>query len=292
MHPNFFIVGAPKCGTTAWVNYLSSHPDICFSTLKEPHFFNKDFPNFRWIDSNEKYLELFKNCNEKKIVGEASVQYLYSEVAAHEIFKFAPKSKILIMLRKPAAFIRSYHNQLLMNCDETERDLRKAWQASSSRDAETAPSTCREIKFLDYKRVGMFSYQVERFYAYFPNTQIKVVFMDDWVKNPRSLYKELLEFLALSDDEKKDFPIIHSAKHATSRTLQQFTQRPPACILKLLAQLRKVPGLNNIKPSEFIRRINVHKGYGKKLDESFLDEVENYFFNDQVRLRTFLEDQE
>jgi hypothetical protein len=32
---NFFIVGAPKCGSTAMSEYLRTHPDICFSQPKE-----------------------------------------------------------------------------------------------------------------------------------------------------------------------------------------------------------------------------------------------------------------
>jgi len=37
--PNFFIVGAPKCGTTALHTYLGQHPDIFVSEPKEPNYF-------------------------------------------------------------------------------------------------------------------------------------------------------------------------------------------------------------------------------------------------------------
>lgn len=33
--PDFFLVGAPKCGTTAMCDYLDQHPEICFSSIKE-----------------------------------------------------------------------------------------------------------------------------------------------------------------------------------------------------------------------------------------------------------------
>jgi len=37
--PNFFIVGAPKAGTTSLYHYLDKHPDIYMSPIKEPcHF--------------------------------------------------------------------------------------------------------------------------------------------------------------------------------------------------------------------------------------------------------------
>ena len=38
--PDFFVVGAPRCGTTAISKYLSDNPNICFSRPKEPHFFS------------------------------------------------------------------------------------------------------------------------------------------------------------------------------------------------------------------------------------------------------------
>jgi len=39
--PNFFIVGAPKCGTTALDCYLRQHPEI-FMAPKELHYFGAD----------------------------------------------------------------------------------------------------------------------------------------------------------------------------------------------------------------------------------------------------------
>ncbi len=36
-----FIVGAPRCGTTTLASFLQQHPDVCFSAVKEPHFFTQ-----------------------------------------------------------------------------------------------------------------------------------------------------------------------------------------------------------------------------------------------------------
>ena len=41
--PNLFVIGAPKCGTTALCEYLSRHPKICFSDPKEAKYFHTDF---------------------------------------------------------------------------------------------------------------------------------------------------------------------------------------------------------------------------------------------------------
>ena len=37
--PNFLIIGAQKAGTTAIYDYLSQHPQVFTSELKEPGFF-------------------------------------------------------------------------------------------------------------------------------------------------------------------------------------------------------------------------------------------------------------
>ena len=40
--PDFFIVGAPKCGTSALAGYLREHPDCFMCWPKEPLFFCED----------------------------------------------------------------------------------------------------------------------------------------------------------------------------------------------------------------------------------------------------------
>ncbi len=56
MQIDFFIIGAPKCGTTSLVEYLSSHPDVGFSHIKEPHYFSEDFPGYREVKDYESFI--------------------------------------------------------------------------------------------------------------------------------------------------------------------------------------------------------------------------------------------
>src|SRR5438034_4040769 len=53
--PDLFIVGAPKCGTTALYEYLRRHPSIFMSRIKEPHFFAKDLGSYPFIKTLEEY---------------------------------------------------------------------------------------------------------------------------------------------------------------------------------------------------------------------------------------------
>ena len=81
--PNLFIVGAPKCGTTAMHHYLGQHPDVYMSPVKEPCFFGSDLTivNVRGhLRDRDAYLALFRGRSEK-VVGEATIWYLCSRRA-------------------------------------------------------------------------------------------------------------------------------------------------------------------------------------------------------------------
>jgi hypothetical protein len=82
--PDFLIVGAPRCGTSALHVYLSSHPRIFMPVQKEPMFFScwgrepfKDFisphPVLKWVTSQPAaYTALFEPATPDQILGEAS----------------------------------------------------------------------------------------------------------------------------------------------------------------------------------------------------------------------------
>jgi len=101
MKPNFFIVGAPKCGTTSMTEYLKQHPDIFIPEEKEPHYFGSDLEYPRITKTEAQYLRLFSEAQDERRLGEASVWYLFSQRAAQEIYEFNPLSRIIIMLRTP-----------------------------------------------------------------------------------------------------------------------------------------------------------------------------------------------
>lgn len=83
-NPDFFIVGAPKSGTTAMYKYLKQHPDIFMPEVKEIHFFGTDLNSPWFIRDKEKYLSSFSNAKGEKRIGEASAWYLYSKNAADD----------------------------------------------------------------------------------------------------------------------------------------------------------------------------------------------------------------
>ena len=83
--PDFFIVGAPKCGTTAMIDYLKQHPEVFVPDRKELDYFGSDlvFKGHRLTEAE--YLSFFSRATTEKRAGEGSVWYLHSTTAALEI---------------------------------------------------------------------------------------------------------------------------------------------------------------------------------------------------------------
>ena len=84
--PSFFLVGAPKAGTTSVAHYLAQHPDVFVPSVKEPHFFLQDparrHPQVVTIDRAEAYARLFAPWSGQRIIAEASSSYLAHPAAA------------------------------------------------------------------------------------------------------------------------------------------------------------------------------------------------------------------
>lgn len=210
-YPNFFIVGAPKCGTTSLHYWLSQHPEIFMSEPKEPRFFcsdlhneadkvNNDVGNFFKYRNKEDYLDLFKEAKKEKILGEASVHYLYSKSAPLKIKKEIDNPKIIISLRDPVKFIQSYHSQILGQ-SENIKSLKKALNAEKTRiKGEKLNTNMTGVpSFLHYKKLAQFSNFVNYYFKIFDKKHIKIILLDDLRDRPKETYKEILKFLAVDD---------------------------------------------------------------------------------------------
>jgi hypothetical protein len=212
-YPNFFIIGAPKCGTTALYSYLKEHPQIYLSELKEPHFFN-DTDEGRNFTEQDDYLKLFEPAGEQhRAVGEASVFYLYSKSAVKKIHQFNPAAKLIVMLRHPVDMFFSLHQQNLFRFRENVRDPEQAWSLQPERaDGRHIPRGCREPRSVQYQAVCSLGAQLERLFGNFPKEQVLVISSDEFQRNTRAVYERVLAFLGVDSDGRKDFPRENSSK--------------------------------------------------------------------------------
>jgi len=239
--PNFFIVGAPKCGTTALSEYLRSHPNIFMSIPKEPHFFTEDFPRIRYAGGDlDAYLSLFDDCYKYSAYGEASVYYLYSSVAIKKIIEFNPEAKIIAMLRNPVDLAYSLHSQFLHSRSESIKNFEKAWHSQAARkELKNISRLCLEPKLLQYAQIARLGEQIDRLLSIVPVVQTKIIFFEDFFRSTRDIYEEVLAFLGIQSDGRHEFPKINVNRSHKIGIIGTLTERTPKSVEKITAVIKK-----------------------------------------------------
>ena len=112
--PNAVVIGAPKCGTSSLYFWLSAHPEICASPVKETFFFADDVNRFnRSANVLEHdltaYAAYFKGCAQAPVVLEATAPYLYYQQALKHIPALPSRPKCIVVLREPSARLYSQY---------------------------------------------------------------------------------------------------------------------------------------------------------------------------------------
>lgn len=280
--PNFIIVGAPKCGTTALSTYLGEHPQIFMCWPKEPHYFAVDLPSYRHVSDWESYLALFSCANDVcKAIGEASVFYLYSDLAIAEIRKTLPDARLIVMLRNPVELAVSMHAQALLTRDETMKSFSKAWaMCNSRRNGRRLPRHCRESKVLLYDELPKLGKQLQRLLDSFPRSQVRCLFYDDFSIDPGRVYREALEFLGLPDDGRDLFPRINPRRRTHFQWLAQLTEKTPGILTRSAMRLKDTVGIERWGVLDALRRYNFSIAQKTVLPSGLIMEMQAKFAPD------------
>ena len=259
-NPNFFIVGAPKCGTTAMTYYLMQHPEIYMAMrvppksqlkrfaqkeaeillpkVKELHFFGSDLEFRTPRMSQKEYLSYFDGVVDEKRIGEVSIWYLYSRMAVREIKAFNPDADIIIMLRNPVELMYSQYGQMVYRGYEAILDFESALQAESERkQGRRLPDMIPLIDALFYREIVQFTSQVKRYLDIFGRERVHIIIFDDLKADTAAVYRETLRFLGVDESFKADLKVVNSSKRVRNRRIDNFIRRPPVwlkCTVKVL----------------------------------------------------------
>lgn len=249
---DFFIVGAPKSGTTALYHYLNEHNDIFLPAHKEPNYFAFDYPNIGGrIKTLDQYKKLYDGCKQQ-ISGDASVCYLSSKEAPKAIYEFNSNAKIVIMLRKPIDLFLSEFSQLRYSFYESENDPYEAWSLQVARSkGKKIPKSCRESHILQYKNTCALGSNVERYLALFPKEQVCIIFFEDFLADTLRVYKWVLKFLGVDYDGKKEFPVINKAKTLSNSRIAQLLISPPGFLGSMHAALRRKIAVSDLRVTKW-----------------------------------------
>ena len=189
-HPNLFIIGSPRCGTTSLAMWLAEHPDIFFFvgrdkyTKLEPHYWSMDL-NVKGKMNKKKYFKIFENKDSFKYAGEASTWYLYSREAIKNIEQSVCSPKYILLIRNPIELVYSLWQFRLSSCREGANFLEAFYNSKNN------------TELYNYKYVGKISYRLEKLYEFIPQNRILILILDDIKKDPHKQWKKVIQFLGI-----------------------------------------------------------------------------------------------
>lgn len=282
--PNFFIIGAPKCGTTSLANWLAAHPQTYMCPVKEPLYLCSDLSLGR-IGRQDEYERLFSGVNERHLaIGEASTAYLFSKEAVPAIEKTYPQSRYIVMLRNPVEMAQSFYRYERESRRECLPTFEEAWRSSPDRRIGRSPSKwCKDPRWHDYQKVCSLGEQLQRVYDRIGKQRVLVIFLEDMQTDPRREYEKVIRFLGLSDDHRQQFPVENKARVRRFSWLI-YTIRILGHISRSAKSVLGVPVYKGTGMLGFIDRLNSRPPPPNVLDKHFKAELIEYFRGDVALL--------
>jgi len=286
--PDFFIVGAPKCGTTSLNDYLQVHPEIFIPAKKEIHFFGSDLPFLKGTRVTEQeYMAYFAPARDEKCVGEASVWYLYSRQAAAEIKAFTPTARIIIMLRNPVDMMYSLHSQRLYNDNENIPNFEEALAAETERkQGKQLYQNASDVMGSLYRAAATYTPQVQRYLEVFGRERVHIIIFDDFARATPEAYRRTCEFLEVNPDFQPEFQIINANKGVQSKALRSLLRYPPWPLRWLFRLVGLRPARQGFKG--WLRRLNTRYEPRALMDPELRRRLQAEFAPEVERLSALL----
>ncbi len=295
--PDFFIVGHPKCGTSALHQMLKQHPQI-HMPVKEPRYFSPSKPARSEANAAkqphtlEGYVALFAGARPDQRIGEATPSYLLSGSAASRIADVQPDARIIAIVREPVSFLRSYHLQAVQNHHEPERDFRKAiGVVERRRQAKDSPRGAWDNGRVDSQHVRYVE-QLRRYYAVFPPEQVLVLIYEDFRSDNEATVRRVLRFLEVDDTQPVEAIDANPSVQMRSQGLDElmrtvsFARSPGARAISRMVKSLAPRKLRRAALGKIYR--NIAQGAPLTQDESLTLELRHRFRGDVEALSEYL----
>ena len=302
--PNFFVVGAPKAGTTSLYHYLDQHPDVYMSPIKEPNYFANEIRPELFSDEMrpavdadqcdlqrylhgpmmekrfggivtdwDDYLRLFQNVKGEKAIGEASVCYLWSKTAAANIQARIPHAKILMILRDPVDRMFSQYLQMV-----TEGRIRVKF-----REHVEAALHCHDVKVRGASlEFGLFTEDVKRYLDRFPGANVQIHLYEDYRKQQAQVLAETFRFLGVDSSFVPDT----SWSHLQPRVPRSLVIGQ---LLKKTGVWQRGAQLSPMFVRPFLQKLAVKPRGALKVSPEDRRFLQNYYRDDILRLERLLD---
>ncbi len=199
--PNVLIIGAAKCGTTSLHRYLALHPQVEMSRPKELKLFNqKD-----WRGRLDWYRSHFRSG--LPVRGESSPTYTVHPRSAgvpERIREVIPDARLIYLVRDPIERLVAHYIEMVALRFE-DRPLPEALADYDSPKNRIVPPS-------------RYAYQLERYRACFPVSQILVLDQLDLLTSRPETLRKVFSFIGVDPSfSTPEFDALHNRREVKRR---------------------------------------------------------------------------
>jgi len=228
--PNLIIAGFTKAATTSLFTYLSWHPEICASDVKEPKYF-LPLLNGNQLPVLKEYSKHFRNCRNSKYRLESSPGYIFGgKRLAQAVKDHLGSIRIIVLLRDPASRLFSYYkhakrdNQLPEDCS-FDRYVNTGLE--ELKEANYRPTNVYYGETVFVRGIGQafYSEYLDDWFTIFQDS-LRVYFFEDLKQDPLSFMIELCEWLDVDPSVYRsvEFTVENRGIRYKNKTFHQFAQ--------------------------------------------------------------------
>jgi len=220
--PDFLVIGAKKCGTTALYDYMTQHPAIAPALRKEVAYFNQ--PHLRGQYAYRAFFPtVFARLRAKwargglpLLTGEATPDYLCVKECPARVHQLVPKVQLIVILRNPVDRAYSHYNH----------NIRAGLESCSFEEALDAEDRCvsrgqehlggaAQFRFGhgSYKARGIYVDQLSSWSDLFPSRQLHVLKTEDLYQEPEATLRKVFATLDLPYHPPARFRKINTAPY-------------------------------------------------------------------------------
>jgi Sulfotransferase domain len=180
--PDFLVIGSQKAGTTSLYHVLSRHPQIFMPRKKELHLYKRRMGQYRRY-----FRDVPDDC---RAVGEATPIYICHPRVPALIRRHMPEAKLILTVRNPVERAYSQYwdqRRHMVEWLEFDEVVRIALED------EYRPG------HRGYFSRGFYMRYLRRYLELFPREQVLLVFFEDLIESPESVYRQVFRFIGVDD---------------------------------------------------------------------------------------------
>jgi tetratricopeptide (TPR) repeat protein len=243
--PDALVLGAPKCGTTSFAAWLSSHPQLWVHPRKELHFFDN-----RWSWGENWYRHQFPSFQaENKIIRlEATPNYIQLPEAPERVFKLMPNARLIVLLREPLQRAVSWYHHMVRQegltkpieqviCEELEG--LEAMSHDQRRYLGWHGSNCLAGSLYDD--------QIHRWRQYFPSDQLLILRLEDIIGAPAECMRRIECHLGVDHQPMEQLQLLPKLNLAPAPHSQLGIGLSQRCLEKVLTGAHQLWQVNQLE---------------------------------------------